>query len=372
MNITHFVENLNRGGLERVVIDLAGAQQAAGHRCQVVCLYQSGDLAHELTRAGIAVHACGKRNGVDMRALSRARRALARHAGTILHTHNSVAHYQAVLASIGLGLRCVINSRHGMGGGRGSRRERLYRHSMARTDAVVTVCEASRKAAIAHGILSADKTRVIPNGIRIEQFGRANDDMRRQLRQSLGLPAGTRVIGSVGRLNWAKNQAGLIQAFAQVHAALPGTALALIGDGQLRAELEQCAQRHGVAECVHFLGDRSDVHELLQGLDLFALSSFSEGYSMALLEACATVLPIVATDVGGNGEIVRDQVTGLLVPAKDPERLATAMLDLLRDRDRADALAQAACAWVQEDGSLATMARRYAELYAEFTEREAA
>lgn len=364
MNITHFVENLNRGGLERMVLDLVRLQQQQGHRCQVVCLYEAGTLAHELAEAGLPVHACGKRRGLDLRALIRARRALREHATEVLHTHNAVAHYQAVLASSGLRLRQVINTRHGMGGNRrAGRREWLYRRALGRTDAVVAVCEAARADAVARGIVPAAKARVVPNGIRVESFQPASATMRARLRQTLGLPSTARVIGTVGRLNWAKDQACLIQAFARVHAALPDTALVLIGDGELRAVLEQCARDAGVAGRVHFLGDRNDVRELLSGLDLFALSSVSEGYSMALLEACATALPIVATAVGGNGEIVREGRTGRLVPAGDPAALAAAALALLRVPAEACALGDAALAWVRSCGSLEAMAARYAALY---------
>ena len=167
----------------------------------------------------------------------------------------------------------------------------------------------------------------------------------------------------MGRLNRIKDQASLIRAFRKVYDQLPDTALVLIGDGELRAKLEQCAMAEGVAGEVYFLGDRSDVHELVQGFDLFALSSLSEGYSMALLEACAVALPIVATHVGGNGEIVRDGITGCLVPASDPQALAEAIIALLRDPQRAQALGRAARAWVELDGSLQTMAERYAEIY---------
>ena len=114
MNITHFVESLDRGGLERVVLELVKMQHQQGNRCQVVCLYECGTLAHELGEFGIPVEACGKRQGLDLRALARARRMVRAHATEVLHTHNAVAHYQAVLATCGLGLQQVINTRHGI------------------------------------------------------------------------------------------------------------------------------------------------------------------------------------------------------------------------------------------------------------------
>ena len=364
MNITHVVENLNRGGLERVVLDLVKLQRQQGHRCQVVCLFERGALAHELDAAGIPVHACDKRRGFDLKALSHVRRLIREHHTEVLHSHNAVAHYLAVLASLGLGVDKLINTRHGMGGmQRWNRAEMLYRASLARTDAVAMVCEAACNGAIEHGLVPRRKLRVVPNGLRVQEFTVASPAARERLRQALGLPSQTRLVGTVGRLNWAKDQASLIRAFRRVHAQLPDSALVLVGDGSLRPELEACARDEGLAGAVHFLGDRNDVRELLQGLDVFALSSVSEGYSMALLEASATALAIVATDVGGNREIVQHGVTGSIVPARDVEALALAILGLLRNPEHAARLGSAARAMMEASGSLEAMALRYAALY---------
>jgi glycosyltransferase involved in cell wall biosynthesis len=364
VNITHFVESLDRGGLERMVLELVKYQHRQGHRCQVVCLYSSGSLAHELDELGIAVKVCGKRQGLDLTALARARRMVRSHATEVLHTHNAVAHYQAVLATCGLPMRRVINTRHGMGvNHRARRREWLYRRALARTDTVATVCEAARSDAIRRGIIPSAKACVVPNGIRVEMFETASPSTHGHVARLLNLPEQTRIIGTVGRLNWTKDQLGLIRAFKRVHEQHADTALVLIGDGELRASLQQSAIDEGVSDCVHFLGDRNDVREWLQGLDLFVLSSLSEGYSMALLEASAVALPIIATDVGGNGEIVRNGITGSLVAAGNPAALADAMLALLRNPRHALGLGHAARAWVERYGSLETMAMRYAQLY---------
>ena len=131
MDIVHFVENLERGGLERTVIDLIAAQREAGHRCSVICLFQEGMLAAELRGQGVTIQACGKRHGPDMRALLKARRFIAGTPGALLHTHNSMAHYYAVLASLGLPVAQIVNTRHSMGGRKGTtRQDWLYRRSM--------------------------------------------------------------------------------------------------------------------------------------------------------------------------------------------------------------------------------------------------
>lgn len=376
MNITHFVESLDRGGLERVVIDLVRAQREAGYRCQVVCLFGQGTLAPELADLGIPVHSCGKRGGLDLRALLRARRFLRSHATEVLHTHNAMSHYYAVLASRGLPLQRVVSTRHGMGltrataqrdvqarSGRNGRLEWLYGKSMAFTHTVAAVCETARREYAQRPDLPPEKIVAVPNGIQVDRFEPASADSRQQLRSALGVPPATQLVGLVGRLTWAKDHATLIRAFGLVQARLPDTALVLVGDGPLRPALAQLAADQGVAGRVFFLGDRNDVDALLRGLDLFAMSSVTEGYSVALLEACATALPIVATDVGGNAEIVHHGSNGWLVPARDPAALAAAIVDILQDPARGQALGRVGRAWALQHGSLRTMARRYGEIY---------
>lgn len=365
MRITHFVENLERGGLERTVIDLIGAQREAGHECRVICLFQRGPLADELSTRGVVVEVCGKNQGIDTKAVRRARGFLQQTPAGILHTHNATAHYHAVLAAYGLPLQRIINTRHGMGETKqGSRGEWLYRRSMRLTDYAVAVCEAARGRLARSGVRPRIRLLSIPNGIRLDGFAATSLEARVALVSELGLPAGTRIIGTVGRLQPVKDQATLIRAFRHVHDRLPDTALVIVGDGALRQELERVATSEGIVDAVRFLGDRSDVARLLQGMDLFALSSLSEGYSIALLEACAAGLPIVATAVGGNAEIVRDGINGVLVPSGDPIALAASISDLLQSPQRVESMGSAGRAWVQQEGSFKTMSERYLQLYA--------
>ena len=363
MRISHVVENLNRGGLERVVIDLIRAQRRAGHQCQAICLFEYGQLVDELVASGTPVVACGKRGGPDLSAISRLRAHLRTHGSEILHTHDAAAHYYAVAASLGLGLRRIVNTRHGMFETRKPRREWLYRRTLAATDAVATVCTAARDDAVRLGFIPAHKALVVPNGIPVDAFHEADAASRSRLALDLGLDAGTRIVGTVGRLHPAKDQATLIRAFARVQAAHPASALVIVGDGALRAELERCAAQEGVGARVRFLGDRGDVPKLLRGMDVFALSSLTEGYSISLLEACATSLPIVATAVGGNAEIVRAGVNGLIVPPADPEALAGAIGALLADPVLSAALGRAGRTWAIAHGSSEAMCGRYETIY---------
>ena len=364
LDIAHVVENLERGGLERMVIDLASVQHAAGHRCRVACLFQPGALAAELEAQGIEVHACRKRSGLDVGAVRRLRVWLRAAPGTIIHTHNANAHYHAVAAAVGLPVARMINTRHGMGAAQPrSRGEWLYRRTMGRTDTVAAVCEAARARFAQQGVCPRRELLSVPNGIRIGHFSAAAEVRRAALRNVLGLTPATRIIGTVGRLNPVKDQATLLRAFARLHEACADTALVLVGDGALRAALEAQAATAGIGDAVRFLGDRGDVQQLLRGFDVFVLSSLSEGYSMALLEACASGLPIVATDVGGNREIVVDGRNGLLVPAARDDALAEAISALLRDPARTAEMGRAGRDWALREASVETMAGRYDALY---------
>ena len=364
MEIVHVVENLDRGGLERTVVDLIASQRDAGHECRVICLFKLGLLARELLASGVRVDACGKRPGLDMRALRRARALIRQSPDAVIHTHNAMAHYYAVLASLGLPVKCRINTRHGMGGRtRSGRQEWLYRQSLRGTDYAVAVCEAARQRFAADGMRPRRALLSVPNGIRLERFRPADDVARQSLVAELGLPTGSRIIGTVGRLQPVKDHALLLRAFAKVRVQVPEAALVIVGDGPLRAALEAQAEQAGLSDALRFMGDRHDVPRLLTGMEVFALTSTSEGYSVALLEACASSLPIVATDVGGNREIVRHGINGRLVPSGDTAAIATALIALLRGGEQAAAMGRAGYAWAQAEASFRTMAERYHGLY---------
>lgn len=365
MEIVHCVENLARGGLERTVLDLVAAQREAGHRCRVLCLYEPGQLALELVAQGVDVEACRKGVGLDVAGMRRMRASLRRSPGAVLHTHNAAAHYHAVAAAWGLPLGCVVNTRHGMGmANAGSRKEWLYRRSMPLTDHVVGVCEAARERFAAQGVRPRGELLAIPNGIRLERFAMATAQARAALAAELGWPHDSRIIGTVGRLHPVKDQPRLLHALHVLRAQVPQAALAVVGDGQMRAALQDEAGRLGLQDAVRFLGDRDDVPRLLAGMEAFALPSLSEGYSVALLEACATGLPIVATDVGGNREIVHDGRNGRLVPSADTGALASALAEVLQDRELAERMGKAGREWIVAEGSFRTMASRYQRLYA--------
>lgn len=365
MRIVHVVESLDIGGLEHVVVALASAQAAQGHDVGIVCLWHPGALAPRAVAAGVGVTCADKRGGIDLRALARLRRLVTQRRPDVLHTHNPMPHYYAVAATLGRPIGCIVNTRHGMGSTRsGARLEQLYRLALHRTDHAVAVCRAARDRFVADGVIPARQASVVPNGTDLARFAVRSADAAARLKASLGWPADAIVFGTVGRLNEAKQQHLLLQALRRLLDLGVPAALVVVGDGPLRAALDELTHELALSPHVRLLGARSDVPDLLAAMDVFVLPSRTEGWSLALVEASAAGLPIIASRVGGNPEIVRDGETGLLVPPAEVDALAVAMAALAGDAGRRESFGRAARDWALREASLAAMCDRYAALYA--------
>jgi glycosyltransferase involved in cell wall biosynthesis len=365
MRVLHVVESLDRGGLERVVCDLAIEQQRRGHFVEVMCLFTAGEFAADLLAAGLTVQIADKKPGLDLAAMGRLRAAARAGGHQVLHTHNPVANYYACMA-MPLSWRSlpIVNTRHNMGARNpADRREQLFRWSMLRTAKVAMVSpQVSRKFVDARVVPQA-KAAVVMNGIPIDRYLQADEGSRAAARQTLGLPAEGRIVGSVGRLVGVKNHALLLAAAAPLCQADPGLRLVLIGDGELREALRQQARELGISDQLVLTGERADIPKVLPAFDVFAMPSISEGHSIALLEAACTGLPAVATAVGGNPEIIQDGRTGVLVPTQDVEALRAALAALLSDTAHRQALGAQARQWARDTVSLAAMTSRYEDLY---------
>jgi len=353
------VLGLRPGGLERVVADLVN-NSSEELRFVVCCLEEPGLWASQIDPKHGKVVALGKTPGLDWRMVWKIAR-LARSEGVrIVHTHNAAAHLYGTLGAKLAGAK-VVHTEHGKNLGQEARSFRVNRFVAPLTDVYVAVSEKVAKEAVAFERVNPGKLSIIANGIPVESFGQPAD--RRTLRESLGFPSNGKVIGTVGRLVKEKNYLLLLHAFAKIAPRYPDALLVFAGDGLLRQDLEREAMQLHLDNRVRFLGQRPDVAELLKTLDIFVLSSTTEGMSMALLEAMATGCPIVATAVGGNVELVQDSVTGLLVPPEDVGGLSEAMARLLDDHVLARRLGEAAQRKVQQHYSVQQMALAYEALY---------
>jgi len=202
---------------------------------------------------------------------------------------------------------------------------------------------------------------VVHNGVDVE--GYCPGEPAPELMAELGIAGGAPVVGTVGNLRAVKDYPCLLRAFAWARERVGDAALVFVGDGAERPRLEALAGELGVADAVRFAGARTDVARMLRLFDVFALSSRTEGISVALLEAMATGLPAVVTDTGGNPEVVVEGQTGRLAPVGDPERLGEALADLLADPGRRRAMGEAARERVVAEFSLERMIGAYESIY---------
>ena len=327
--------SLDVGGLERVILNLV--QNASNEFRLVVCCLEKPGAWADLSPSVVAFD---KRPGVDCRLFSKIARLARIERVDVIHTHNSTAHLYGAVAGKLAGVK-VLHTEHGKNIGEEARSFRVNRWAKRFTDVTVAVSEQIAREALIHERVAPDRLVIVANGICVDQF-------------SLPRNANGRRIGAVGRLVREKNYPLLLSAFNSI----PNAELVLVGDGPLRGELERQA-----GPLVRFLGQRTDVAALLTGFDVFAVSSSTEGMSIALLEAMAAGCPIVATAVGGNVELIEHEVTGLLVPPNDETALRAAIERLLDDRALATRLGRAASDISRQRYSVATMTRRYEELW---------
>jgi glycosyltransferase involved in cell wall biosynthesis len=234
---------------------------------------------------------------------------------------------------------------------------------MRRADVAVAVCQAACRRFVGTGAFAPAKAVVVLNAADVARAPARDAAARERLLLSLGRPSHAMVVGAVGRLNAIKNHALLLRAAQLVRQRGQALEVVIVGDGPERAALQSMASALQIGDCVHLVGWRDDVASLLAGFDVLAMPSRSEGYSLALVEAAAAALPLVATAVGGNPEIVQPGKTGLLVPDDDALALADALARLASDVGLRERLGDAARQWALAHADLDAMGHAYAALY---------
>ncbi len=364
MRILHVVVSLDIGGLERIVTDLTLTQQRQGHEVQVFSLNPTVGFRPELEAAGVGVTQGRKAGGLDLGMVRSIREVIRRHGSEVVHTHGYMPNYYAAAAMVGLpsapNLICTV---HDMGDRLVNRKLRtLYRLSVMRTSVVAMVGRQVHDRFVERGWVPARKAVTVINGIPTERF-RHTQERRAAARKRLGYGECDFVIGAVGRLVGLKNHRALIRVMPELLRRWPQLKLCVIGGGELAETLAEEVCAHGVSEAVQLAGSIPGVSDLLPAFDVFAMPSLTEGLSIALLEACASRLPVVATEVGGNPEIIHDGDTGLLIPPDDEPALARALARMIEDDAFRQRCGQAAERWVEEHASIESVARSCEALY---------
>lgn len=302
-----------------------------------------------MSNAGARVFLLGKRRRGDATTATKLANLINVERADILHLHNPPGMFWGTLARALSGRRApIVRTEHNPYSPESMPRlyRLLYRRLTKRARRVICVSEAVRRSFVEAFPDLAGLHVALPNGVRVQDYEKLPP--RHECRAQFHLAPGQRLIGTVGRMSPVKNQKLLIEAFARVRERAPDVNLAIIGEGELRAKLADYAADLGVSECVSLVKESKLIDYFYGALDVFVLSSDSEGMPLTLLEALASGVPVVATEVGGIPEVVESGATGYLVPKGSAEYLAKRILDLLQDPAKAQAIALAGRAMVRE------------------------
>jgi len=309
------------------------------------------------------------RPGRDLTALVKLVSLFRRLRPDIVHTHTAKAGTLGRLAARIAGVPVKIHTFHGhvLDGYFSPAVTRVFvgmERMLARaTDRLVTVSPRLRTELLAMGIGRPEQVEVIPLGLDLERFRRARPGVP-TLRPSLGLGSEVPLLGIVGRLVPIKDHPTLFQAMALLRTSNPPVHLAVVGDGEERARLEELAGRLKLGQRIHFLGWRTDLDTILTEVDVVICASKNEGTPVALIEAMAAGVPVLSTDVGGVADLVAHGETGWLVRPGDPPSLAEAIRHLLGDAALRARLAAAGRAVALERHGVEGLIRRVETLYA--------
>ena len=367
--VMHIVYRFDVGGLENGVVNLLNHMPAHAYRHMIVALTEVTDFKHRVLRDDVAFIALHKPPGHGARLYPQLFRLMRQCKPAIVHTRNLAA-LEAVVPAWLAGVPVRVHGEHGrdVSDLDGSRRRFQWLRRVYRPFVTHYVALSLDLADYLVARVNVPPARVahIYNGVDLTRFTPAPASQR----PLPGWPFQRQrhwVIGTVCRMQAVKDPATLVRAFVrmlQLRPELrPRLRLVMVGDGPLRAPCQKLLDDAGCAAYAWLPGERDDVAEVMQQLDCFVLASLAEGISNTILEAMACGLPVVATAVGGNPELVASGQTGELVPSGDVPQLAARLLALADDPARALAMGRNARASVQQRFSMNAMVQAYQGLY---------
>ncbi len=370
--MVHVILRLAVGGMENGLVNLLNRLPRDRFRHAVICLTDATEFRARITRDDVEIFELAKRPGKDPGLYVRLWRLLRRLRPDIVHTRNLPTIDLPVVAFLA-GVPARVHGEHGrdmveIAGG--NRKYNMLRRLVSPVvDRYITVSR-DLEAWLAGAVgIPAGKIEQIYNGVDCDRFHPAHPPTgaRASFPEADFAPPGSVVIGTVGRMETVKDQTGLARAFIKLHEMAGDRAgtlrLVMIGDGGLREPARALLAEAGLEAAAWLPGDRDDIPDLLRAMDVFVLPSLNEGISNTILEAMASGLPVVATDVGGNPELVIDGETGVLVPPGDPDAMAGALRRYIDDPDLIARHGTAARARAEAEFALEIMAGRYLAVY---------
>lgn len=361
IRIMYVILGLETGGLEKIVFNLISSLNKDKYLLYICCLDKLGSLSSRLVSRGIKVVLVKRKPGIDLVLPFRLASLFKKEKIRIVHPHNECAYFYGLLGAKLARVPIVIYTEHSRPTPDTKRLMIMRKILSLATDKIVTVSDSLKKKLTIYEKISPHRIKVIVNGADSKIFSPKNNGSK--MKKELGLNYSDLILGIVARLYPEKNHRCLLSAFSYVVKEIPNVKLIIVGDGEMKGELEKLTLDLKLDKNVIFLGNREDVPEILSIFDIFILPSLREGLPLSLIEAMAMAKPIVATNVGGNHELVRDSVNGLLVPSGDSKSLSTAIVSLLRDKKRMQIMGEAGRRFFEQNYTLDRMVKNYEDIY---------
>ena len=387
LRVMHIVLNLDIGGAQEVVRTLVKYMVREGHQ-PIVCTFKDGPLRQEIERLGIQVEILPERRysillphrfALEMFSIRKELiRLIRNHRVEIVQTHllQSLDFLVATLRFMSLApsiywtvhnynftLRSEDLPRfHWLLGPKRMVYRFLWHLLIHWLDGVVAVSDEVKEAILKNiGSVTEHKISVISNGVDLERYRAPTN--QQLIREALGLAEDAKLLLVVAMFREQKGHRYLIEAASRIFPQFSNLHILFVGDGILRENLMAQTKDLGLQGHIHFLGIREDIPDLLAGSDYFVLPSLWEGLPMSLIEAMASALPIIATQVSGSKQVLVSGVSGLLVPPGDSQKLAEAILELISQPEWATEMGRAAQERVEKEYSASKQAREYIALY---------
>lgn len=360
IRLCYIVCNLNPGGLERVVVNFLNNMDRSKFKLHLVCLDKSGFLLDQIRMDDIDYTVLHRRGGLDFRTLMKLRHYLIKEKIDIVHGHNYMPLvFGGIAAKLIWNGPKVIYTEHNQIYRASPSRRKMFKWFIKNADVFLTVSDDLKR--YCEQLTRTKKSiQVLYNGIDGTVYKKVNAD---RIKKELHIKEGERIIGTAVVISKQKAIHYMLDAFSYVCKERNDTTLVIAGDGPLRSEMIQYAERCGLSDKVIFLGYRRDVPELMSLYEIFLLSSLWEGHPLCLLEALAVGTPIVATDVGGCAEVVEDSVNGYIVPTKKPSIFAEKILAILGDASLREKMSLANRDRFHKHFSLEAMVQNHENMY---------
>lgn len=330
IKVLHVTFDMTIGGAQQVIRQLVENMDEKKIHSEIVCIDNKlGEIGEILQQQGFSVHLLNRQEGFDFNLIKQLYKLIKHNHYDVIHCHQYSPYVYGLLASILTSAKVIFTEHGRFYPDYGTWKRKLINPIFSLFTAKITaISKATKAALIEHENFSAKHIDVIYNGIK-DQSEIEVDEIA--LKSKFNIPQEAFIFGTISRLQPIKNQSMMIKAFKEVNDNHKNTHLLIVGDGEIKKELESLVSELKINNCVTFAGFQKNPYIFHKIIDVFLLTSYSEGTSMTLLEAISFSTPCLATDVGGSGEVIYDSINGYLMNSNDLEQLMKYMTKLLMD-----------------------------------------